>query len=86
MAEEKIVYLPETMKNWPWKRCINPNYEEMKNASNLWLSGFQPFTQRSQFAFDKCDLGECDFLSVHWWEPDFNRPSSRAFIPLGQQR
>ncbi|KAH9840951.1 isoprenoid synthase domain-containing protein [Rhodofomes roseus] len=47
--------LPETMSNWPWSRHINPHYEEIKAESDAWLKAFEPFNEKSQLAFDKCD-------------------------------
>jgi Delta6-protoilludene synthase len=55
----EMLYLPETMANWPWGRQINPYYEEVKAQSNAWFHGFQAFGARSQHAFDKCDFGAC---------------------------
>ena len=56
--EEQFIYLPKTMEDWPWKRAINPFYEEVKAQSNDWLYTFNPFNERSQLAFDKCDFGK----------------------------
>ena len=58
MNEEQFIYLPKTMEDWPWKRAINPFYEEVKAQSNDWLYTFNPFNERSQLAFDKCDFGK----------------------------
>ena len=30
-----MLYLPETMANWPWPRAINPHYEEVKSETNV---------------------------------------------------
>ncbi|KAI0695236.1 isoprenoid synthase domain-containing protein [Cytidiella melzeri] len=51
-----MLYLPETMKNWPWPRAINPYYEEVTRESNAWFKSFKPFNERSQYAYDKCDF------------------------------
>lgn len=59
----RVLYLPDTMVNWPWPRAINPHYEEVKAASNAWFEGFKPFTPESQMAFNKCDFGETLFLT-----------------------
>lgn len=61
-AQPKMIYLPETMANWPWPRYINPHYEEVKAESDAWFKGFKPFTKQSQIAFDKGDLGTCALL------------------------
>ncbi|KZT23360.1 terpenoid synthase [Neolentinus lepideus HHB14362 ss-1] len=59
----KMLYLPETMSNWPWPRAINPRYEEVSAQSNAWFHSFKAFTQRSQDAFDKCDFGRLASLA-----------------------
>ncbi|KAI0694502.1 isoprenoid synthase domain-containing protein [Cytidiella melzeri] len=51
-----ILCLPYTMKSWPWPRAINPYHEEVALESNAWLKSFKPFNERSQYAFDNCDL------------------------------
>ncbi|KAG1830313.1 hypothetical protein EV424DRAFT_1470338 [Suillus variegatus] len=36
-ARPKVIYLPDTMINWPWLRTINPHFEDVKaevDASN----------------------------------------------------
>ncbi|KAF8952443.1 terpenoid synthase [Flammula alnicola] len=52
----KMIYIPETMAQWPWRRAINPHYEEVKAASNAWFEGFKAFTPQSQHAFSKGDF------------------------------
>ena len=51
--------IPNTMENWPWKRSINPHYEEVKAQSDDWLKSFRPFNEKSQVAFDRCDFRTC---------------------------
>ncbi|EED79566.1 predicted protein [Postia placenta Mad-698-R] len=65
-AQPKMIYLPETMANWPWPRYINPHYEEVKAESDAWFKGFKPFTKQSQIAFDKGDLGRLASLAYPW--------------------
>ncbi|KAJ7137766.1 terpenoid synthase [Mycena epipterygia] len=59
----KMLYLPETMKKWPWPRAINPYYEEVSAESNAWFHGFKAFSEKSQYAFDKCDFGRLASLA-----------------------
>ncbi|KAF8484312.1 terpenoid synthase [Gautieria morchelliformis] len=63
-----MLYLPDTMANWPWPRAINPNYEEVKAQSNAWFQSFNAFSPRSQRAFDKCDFEHlrtgCDLMNL----------------------
>ncbi|TCD63220.1 terpene cyclase [Steccherinum ochraceum] len=56
-ALPKMLYLPDTLVNWPWPRAINPHHEEVKAASNAWFHSFNAFNPKSQYAFDKCDFG-----------------------------
>ncbi|CCM03654.1 uncharacterized protein FIBRA_05798 [Fibroporia radiculosa] len=44
------------MANWPWKRAINPHYEEVKAESDAWVHSLNLFTPKSQRAFDKGDF------------------------------
>ncbi|CCM04069.1 uncharacterized protein FIBRA_06228 [Fibroporia radiculosa] len=62
----KMLYLPETMANWPWPRMINPYYEEVKAASNAWFRSFNAFKPESQRAFDKCDFCRLASLAYPW--------------------
>ena len=68
-------YIPDTMVNWPWHRAINPHHEEMKSASNKWLKSFKPFNEKSQNAFDKCDLRTSTCLKGFFY-------SLNAYVPL----
>ncbi|RPD67494.1 terpenoid synthase [Lentinus tigrinus ALCF2SS1-7] len=61
--EQKYLYLPETMADWPWPRKINPYYEEVTAESNAWFKTFKPFTPESQYAYDKCDFGRLASLA-----------------------
>ena len=55
-SQQKMLYLPDTMADWPWPRAINPHYKEIGAESDSWFKEFKPFTERSQYAFDKCDF------------------------------
>ncbi|KAH8101904.1 terpenoid synthase [Cristinia sonorae] len=61
-----VLYLPETMVDWPWPRAINPHYEEVKAASNAWFYSFKPFKPKSLYAFDKCDFARLASLAYPW--------------------
>lgn len=58
MSNNQTLYLPDTMKDWPWKRNINPFYEEVKTESEAWFHSFRAFTPESQLAFDKCNFSK----------------------------
>ena len=53
----RLLYLPETLTNWPWPRVIRPEYEEVAAESHEWVKSFQPFDEKSQYAFEKCNFG-----------------------------
>lgn len=66
-SEIKMLYLPDTMANWPWPRAINPHHEEVKAAANAWFQTCGVFTPKSQHVFEKYDIGKymsCESFSV----------------------
>jgi hypothetical protein len=52
------VTLPDTLRNWPWPRLINPHYEECKLESTAWCERFQAFSPKAQQAFNRCDFNK----------------------------
>ena len=48
--------LPETLKNWPWPRRINPHHAAVKAEANHWLHKFNAFNPKAQAAFDAFDF------------------------------
>ena len=52
--------LPVVLEDWPWPRRVNPHLEEGREESAKWLEGFNPFTPKSQAAFDACDFGRAN--------------------------
>ncbi|KDQ62253.1 hypothetical protein JAAARDRAFT_453389 [Jaapia argillacea MUCL 33604] len=52
----QMLYIPDTMANWPWPRKTNSFHEQVAQESNVWIHGFKAFTERSQQAMDKCDF------------------------------
>ncbi|KAF8904746.1 isoprenoid synthase domain-containing protein [Gymnopilus junonius] len=62
-VQQKMLYLPETMADWPWPRAINPHYEEISAESNAWFHSFKAFSKKSQVAFDLCDFGRLASLA-----------------------
>ncbi|OSX64664.1 hypothetical protein POSPLADRAFT_1134967 [Postia placenta MAD-698-R-SB12] len=65
-AQPKMIYLPDTMANWPWPRAINPHHEEVEAESDAWFEGFKPFTKRLQLALETCDPGMLASLAYPW--------------------
>ncbi|KAG6828506.1 hypothetical protein H0H87_001762 [Tephrocybe sp. NHM501043] len=49
-----ILTLPYTLTNWPWKRAINPLYEEVKKESSAWVKSLK-VSSHTQKAIDVCD-------------------------------
>ncbi|KAF8970725.1 terpenoid synthase [Flammula alnicola] len=86
----QVIYLPETMANWPWRRAINPHYEEVKAASNAWFESFKPFTPQSQIAFNKCDFEHlrtgCDLMNLFFVVDEYTdvepEPVVRAMVDI----
>nr|AQH32583.1 terpenoid synthase [Polyporus brumalis] len=76
--EQRYLYLPDTMANWPWPRKINPYYEEVTAESNAWFKTFKAFTPESQYAYDKCDFGRLASLAY----PDVSREALRTGVDL----
>ncbi|KAI1782557.1 hypothetical protein LXA43DRAFT_1068593 [Ganoderma leucocontextum] len=50
---EKVVYIPDTMSDWPWLAKFNPLCEEFEAESIAWLASFQPHAPESQNAHNK---------------------------------
>ncbi|KAI1782570.1 terpenoid synthase [Ganoderma leucocontextum] len=55
--------LPETTKEWPLPRRVNPYYDEVSKDSADWVRSFRAFSTAAQGAFDKCDFGLLAALS-----------------------
>ncbi|KAJ8078452.1 hypothetical protein AAF712_012112 [Marasmius tenuissimus] len=47
--------LPDILQYWPWKRTINPHYEECRRESMAWSRGFNAMTPKVQAAFELFD-------------------------------
>ena len=70
--QEKYVYLPDTMAEWPWPRKISPYYGEVTAESDAWFKSLKPFIPDSQQALDQGDFGRLASLVY----PDVSRGSS----------
>ncbi|KAM7195873.1 terpenoid synthase [Rhypophila sp. PSN 637] len=53
---QAIICLPDTLRNWPWPRTINPHYLECKTESEAWIKGVRAFSPRAQKAFNRCNF------------------------------
>jgi hypothetical protein len=56
IAPAQAYYLPNTLRNWPWKRIISPHYRAAQVESVAWLESFRPFSPEDQVKFNKCDF------------------------------
>lgn len=65
MLSGQMLCLPDILADWPWKREINPLYEEVQAESDAWVKSFNAFTPRSQYAFDKGDFGLSKTIFPH---------------------
>ncbi|KAJ6479121.1 terpenoid synthase [Mycena sanguinolenta] len=50
------IYLPDTLRNWPWLRHLSPHYPVCKEESEAWLETFKAFSPEAQQAFNLCDF------------------------------
>ena len=60
MSNSTSYILPDTLASWPWPRSIHPRGEDIVAESAGWFRAFRAFSERSQRAFDKCNVGEHD--------------------------
>ncbi|KAG1857995.1 isoprenoid synthase domain-containing protein [Suillus tomentosus] len=67
-ARPKMIYLPDTMANWPWPRTINPHFEDVKAEVDASIRGFKALSPESRAAFTKCDPEylriSCDLINA----------------------
>jgi len=56
-SQIQMMYLPDTMANWPWPRAISPHHEEVKAESDVWFESFKAHNPRSQLATNKAKFG-----------------------------
>ncbi|KAG2341934.1 terpenoid synthase [Suillus weaverae] len=67
-AHPRMLYLPDTMTNWPWPRTINPHFEDVKAEVDASFRDFKALSPESQEAFDKCDFEHirigCDLMNL----------------------
>lgn len=55
-------YIPDTLRNWPWPRRLNPHYAVCKAESAAWCESFKAFSPKAQNAFNRCDFSKQPFL------------------------
>ncbi|KAG2753747.1 terpenoid synthase [Suillus brevipes Sb2] len=64
----RVIYLPDTMTNWPWPRAMNPHFEVVKAEVDASFREFKALSAESQEAFDKDDSEHlriaCEFINV----------------------
>ncbi|KZT08381.1 terpenoid synthase [Laetiporus sulphureus 93-53] len=74
MPSLPMLYLPDTMKDWPWPRKINPYEDEVKAPSMEWLRFFKAFNPKSQVAFERGDFVHAAALICPWGNKEQLRP------------
>ncbi|KAG1874825.1 isoprenoid synthase domain-containing protein [Suillus subluteus] len=64
----RVIYLPDTMTNWPWPRAMNPYFEVVKAEVDASSRESKALSAESQEALDKCDSEHlriaCEFINV----------------------
>ena len=53
-----MLYIPNTLATWPWRRQISPHYEEVKAASRAWVDKHARFFKRGLEELEKADVGQ----------------------------
>jgi len=58
-SQPKLLFIPDTMAAWPYKRVVNPSYDEAVAESRAWFSSYAHFTKQFDFhgEFELCDCG-----------------------------
>ena len=51
-----MYYIPDTLENWKWPRCLNPHHVEVKAAFTEWVKRFEALGNKVQNARDQADL------------------------------
>jgi hypothetical protein len=51
------ITFPDTMRDWPFPRELNPYYAEVKKESDAWLKTFNFFNHKDTEAYLRCDFG-----------------------------
>ncbi|KAL1889980.1 hypothetical protein Sste5346_008559 [Sporothrix stenoceras] len=72
-GDDSTLYIPETLKDWPWPRSINPFYEITASESLDWLHSYQFFPPKAQLKFDRCDYGRLASLAYPRLNKEHNR-------------
>ena len=71
-AQQVTIRIPDTLRNWPWPRTINPHYEECKTESEAWIESFKVFGPKAQQAFTKCNFSRFPEVTsqMAFWKDD----------------
>ncbi|TCD66576.1 terpene cyclase [Steccherinum ochraceum] len=65
-AKSPVLYIPDTLADWPWRRAINPHYQEVKEEATAWFHSFEALSPQSQKAFDKGNFALLASLAFPW--------------------
>ncbi|KAG2057544.1 terpenoid synthase [Suillus hirtellus] len=61
-ARPKMIYLPDTMVNWPWPRTINPHFEDVKAEVDASVRDITP-SPEFQASYVKCEIARLAALA-----------------------
>ncbi|KAG1742745.1 isoprenoid synthase domain-containing protein [Suillus paluster] len=89
-AHARMMYLPDTMTNWPWPRAINPHFEDVKAEVDASFRDFKALSPESQEAFDKCDFEHLrigsELMNVYFIVDEFtdseNAAGTKAMVDI----
>jgi hypothetical protein len=54
----ETLYTPDTLKNWPWPRTINPHLDQISQESKEWFLKFNALSEKSQQNLCRGDFGK----------------------------
>ncbi|KAG1805220.1 terpenoid synthase [Suillus subaureus] len=78
----KMIYLPDTMTNWPWPRAINPHFEAVKIEADAWFHSFKALDPEILEEFDKCGAEHlrvgCEIMDIQLFVDEVTDRSTAA--------
>jgi len=83
-SAESFLYIPDTLRDWPWKPDISPYYEEVKAEHTIWFSKFMPAIREIGLSDHPEKFDAVGFTA--WGSPKISRDMLRVsakFIAFG---